>query len=1181
MTMRLLIGRAGSGKTTLCLEEIEQELQKGQDGPALIYLVPEQAAFQAEYALASLPGQGGTMRAQVLSFRRLAWRVLQETGGGRRLFIDDTGKGMMLRKILERQKTSLKIFRNASEKPGMMEDLVQLYNEMRRARIPVFKIKEYLNSHGEERGEANLLEKKLREVALLMEEAEQELGAHYIDAEDTLLLLALKLPQSLFTRGAFLWVDGFYGFTELEFFVIESLLRQVSRLSVTLCLDRDYPPGEMLDELNPFYTSALTCQHLQHLAGGSGTTVTKTVLPAAGEGDMLPRFKENPALAHLEQCLHGYPATSFVTDESSPKLPLKLVAAPGRRSEVEAVAREIIRLARDEHCRYRELAVVTHDLEQYTDLIIPIFNNYGIPYFLDQKRTVSHHPLVEFIRSALEVVNDNWRPDAVFRCIKSGFLFPVLPDQKKRRRWRERAAMLENYVLAFGIKGDHWSAAEAWNYTPRDSLDEEKDMVSSRKEEIFLKQINWARRYFSKPLLRYQEKSRDATLVRERVIALFELLEEVSAEKQLQAAADHAIELGEPERSREQEQVFQGIINLLDQLVEIMGEEKVAAPFFARIVDAGLTNMRLGLVPPSLDQVLVGNLERTRSGNVRVLFLLGANDGVLPSRPAGEAIFTEREREKLDELGFPLSPGARRRLLDEEFLIYVGLTRASNHLWVSYALADEEGRALMPSLLIARLQELFPHLIEEIPEDEGGDELTGMGEAEELHVAQKLLPLVLHPRRTLASLAVQLGRWKGGAGIHPLWWEVYNWYAGGAGGQEVTRRLLGGLFYHNEENALSPETRRELYGSGIKAGASRLEKYRYCPFSHFAAYGLRLRERTQHGLEAPDTGRFFHAVLRNVACVLQEQQLHWSDCSREELLTLVSTEVAGLLPRVRREILFSSRRYRHLARKMEETVGRAVLCLAEHDRRSDFKPLGVEIAFGGEGDLPPLLLPLPDGQMLELVGRIDRLDGALTKEGIVYLRVIDFKSGPTDLNLAEVNHGLSLQLLLYLEAVLANAGKLALPEDWQGLEVSPAGVFYFRVHDPLLSGNAPMAPEAIQEELFKLFKLRGKVLAEPHIVKMMDRELESGYSKVLPVGISKKGELYRSGKALLTAGDFELLRRQVRAMAAETAASILAGSLEISPFKMGKKKACTYCPYKPVCQFDLLLEENRYRILTV
>ncbi len=1167
--MRLLIGRAGSGKTAFSLEQIKKELQQGKGGPSLIYLVPEQAAFQGEYALVTTQGVKGSMRAQVLSFRRMAWRVLQETGGGRRLFIDDTGKGMVMRKILERKKSSLKIFRHAGDKPGIINELVRLYNELRRAGVSVFQLKEYADKQKQERSGNSILKEKLLEVTLILEEVEQELSTHYIDTEDYLLLLALKVPDSRFLQGSMVWVDGFYSFTQLEYLVLQALLRHVKELTVTLCLDRDYTPEEKVDELNPFYTTAFTCLQLQHLAARCGVPVEKIMLPQ-GEGARLFRFKDNPALAYLESNWHCWPLLPFTEKERADEFPLRLVAGTSRRSEVEAVAREIIALVRDKHFRYRDLAVIAHNLQDYGDLIAMVFRDYSIPFFLDQKKTILHHPLVEFIRSALEVINGNWRPDAIFRCIKSGFLYPVGADDTQIRRWRNRAAKLENYVLAFGIKGTHWQQEEMWRYTykDKDTLEREEEELpdEASADSAFLQRLDKTRKHLSKPLLKFQDALSSSSLVKDKVKALFGLLQDVSTVEHLQLAASQARQAGEMEKARSQEQVYRGIVNLMDQLVDLLGEEEVSNLLFARLIDVGLSNLSLGLVPPSLDQVLVGNLERTRTGEVRALFLLGVNNDVLPSRPEKGAIFTEKEREILEELGFEQAAGPRRQLLDEQFLIYMALTRAREKLWVSYALADAEGKALLPSLLINRLKYLFPTLTEELISTEYQEDTLDYVDA------GRLLSFLSHPRRTLSSLAIQLGRWQKGESINPLWWDVYNWYARGNMEKETVKVFLSGLFYRNLEEPLSPQTSRSLYGSKLRSSVSRLERFRHCPFAYFSAYGLRLKERSRYRLEAPDTGRFFHATLRNVARALQARGKHWGDCSREELLTLVSTETAKLLPRLQQEILLSTSRYKHIAKKIEDTVGRSVLYLAEHDRRSLFKPFAVEITFGEGGEIPPLYYILPDGSRLELTGRIDRLDVARGEEGIAYLRIIDYKMSKMNLNLLEVWHGLSLQLVLYLEAALAHAREML------KVEVVPAGIFYFHVHDPLISGSSPLEEDAVKAELLKRFRLRGKLLADLVAVKLMDSELLSGHSQIIPAAINKQGELY-GGKSLLTGDGLALLRRHVSSLVVETGRDILEGRVEISPVSLKQKRACRFCPYKAVCQFDLLLEENRFHIL--
>jgi ATP-dependent helicase/nuclease subunit B len=1175
MGLRLVMGRAGSGKSELCLREIAAELEARPDGYPLIYIVPEQATFQAEYALATKYGLKGMLRAQVLSFRRLAWKLMQEVGGGKRLFIDDTGKSMVLRRALEKRRKELKVFRPAGEQGGALDNLVQLYNELKRSCIEISGLREAFRNHlaaGE--GLPSLFKGKMSDLLLLLEEAESQLAGKYLDAEDYLTLLALEMPASAFLKGAEVWVDGFYGFTAQEYQVLEGLFKLCERVTVTACLDRDCLPGEKLDELDPFYPAALTCQNLQQRALSRSVSVEKVIL----NGGTPPRFKDSPDLAHLERELQHYPVEPYKGSVAA----LWLAAAVNRRCEVESLAREIIALVRDGGHRWRDMAVITGSLDAYCDIISGVFGDYEIPFFLDQKRRVIHHPLVEFIRSSLEVVNRNWRYEAVFRCIKSEFLFPLVKDEGQRLKWRERADRLENYVLAFGIRGAAWLREEPWEFRLRDTLEEagEEEEKITAGEEAFLRLINDTRLKLCRPLFRFQESYKAARTVEERTAALYWLLTEVGAAERLELWSREALEKGDPEKAREHLQVYKGILELMDQLVELMGKEQVSAALYTGIVEAGLEALRLSLVPPSLDQVFVGDVERSRPGEARFVFILGANDGMLPSRSRDDGFLSEEERDVVSGWGLEIAPGRRRRLLDEQFLLYMALTRASRGLRVSYSLADEEGRALVPSLLVSHLQELFPALREELLAAEPGEEsAAGAGECGGAGVdakvkAEKLLQYIAHPRRALSHLAVQLSRWKKEEEIHPLWWDVYNWYAGEEAWRRLAGHLLGGLFYDNREEPLALETSRQLYGKKLRAGVSRLEQFRSCPFSHFISYGLRLRERQIYRLELPDIGRFFHAALRNFAATLQEKGLEWGELNRESCLQLAAEEVERLVPRLQREILLSSSRYRYLGEKMKETVGRAVLALGEQARHSSFKVAGLELSFGPEELLPGLVIELENGCRLELAGRIDRVDLARDREGRAYLRVIDYKSGRTELKIPEVYYGLSLQMLVYLDVLLAGAYA------WLQETALPAGMLYFRVHTPVVNASPGRLPDPAEVEkmMRRRFKMKGLVLEDREIVRMMDGSLQKGQSEIIPVGLTADGRFHKNS-AIITKERLELLRRHVRRLIEETAGEITGGQVEIRPYRLGKSNACRYCPYKAICQFDTSLEGNSYRVL--
>ena len=1171
MGLRLILGRAGMGKSRLCRQEIIATLRKSQAGYPLLYIVPEQATFQAEYALFAASGLGGAMRAQVLSFRRLAWKVLQEVGGGNRLFIDDLGKSMVLRKVLEKHRPALRVFKHAGEQGGVLENLVEVANELKRAGITVAQFRQTYEQRIRAGGELPaLFKEKVNDLLFILEETANAMGDQYLDAEDYLDLLAAQAARSFLLKGAALWVDGFAQFTNQEHTVLTALLRISRQVTVSLCLDREVLPDEQLDELDPFYPAALTCRKLLRQALHFHIPVKKIFL----KDHRYSRFEGHPALAHLERNLFHYPEKAYQERPDS----LYLAAAPNRRCEVESLAREIIRRCRDGDYRWRDMAVLCSGLDNYRDIIATILGDYDIPFFLDQKRTVLHHPLVEFMRSALEIINHNWRYSAVFRCFKTEFLFPPPGDGAVQQKWRERTDQLENYVLAFGIQGGLWRSGTPWGFWGRDTIDAVEgpaggiEPAPGKAGAADLQMLQATREKLSKPLLHLEKRFKTSPTVKEKTSALYELLMETGAWGRLEFWSKQALERGNPEKAREHLQVYKGVIDLFDQLVEIMGEEKITGSLYARLIETGLENLRLNLVPPSLDQVFVGDLERSRPGPVKFVYLLGANEGLLPVPPPEDGIFTDEEREIAGRWGLELAAGGRRRLLDEQFFIYRALTQATEGLWISYSLADEEGRALLPSLLIAHIKKLFPALpLEPLalePWPGGSEGTTGSLE----NAATVFLPFLAHPRRALSHLAVQLSRWQKGAALHPFWWDVYNWYAAEKNWHAGAGKLLGGIFYRNKEKPLHAITSLQLYGAELQASISRLELFRACPFAHFVTYGLRLRERQVYRLEAPDVGRFFHAVLRNFTHSLQAQNLTWGELSKEECLQLVETEVEQLMPKLQQRILFSSGRYRYLAGKLKDTVGEAALILREQDRCSSFKPVGAELSFGSGGTLPGINLELPGGRRVELIGRIDRVDLAFDQEGRAYIRILDYKTGPTGFNLTEVYHGLALQLFTYLDVVLHCA-----PE-WLQVKALPGGILYFRVHAPLISAPHPLSPPAIEKEIRKAYKMKGLILQDTGVVRLMDNSLQTGYSTFIPVGINKKGGFY-SNSAVFQAEHYALLRGYLRQLLKTTAQAITGGEVALAPYRLGKNTACTYCPHRAICQFDLALQENDFRIL--
>lgn len=1114
MSLRFILGRAGSGKTTFCLNAIREELKELGKDKNLIFLVPEQATFQNELELCTSPNLEGIMDAQVLSFRRLAWRVLQEVGGGARVQIGDLGKAMVIRHFVESRKDELQIFSGSSRQPGFIDSLAGAISEFKLYRISVEDIAQVLYQKG---GEDSLLASKLSDLQLIYQDLEEYLEGRFLDPDDYLSLLAEKLPEATFLRDAEIWIDGFTGFTPQELEVLEALLKTVQRVNITLTLD---------DQSQVFTLTRNTYYKIGQIAVEANVPLEKPVIL---KRDTPYRFQDSSAIAYLEKAYFNITQGPYTQEVSD----LKIICGQNHRAEVEAVAREIRRLCREEGYRYKDIAVILRDFVHYDLIIETVFSDYQIPFFLDRKRTVLHHPLVELVQSALEIVAEDWSYQSVFRYLKTDLTGLS----------RDEVDLLENYVLAYGIKGSKWYNEKPWQYG--------KDTIS----------VNQIRNQVKKELEAFFLKVKKATKAAHIARALFELLQDLRIAEKLEIWVEEANQTGRLEIAREHSQIWDGIVDILEQVAETMGEEEIALESFIKIINSGLESLRLGLIPPGLDQVVIGSLERSRNPNIKGTFVIGVSEGVIPKKPTSEGLFNDWEREFLREMGLELAPGTKEKISDEEFLIYTALTRSSKYLVLSYPLADSEGRALRPSLVIRRIRELFPTIQEtfvglEPPGDVEGD-----------------LEFISHPQKALAFLGAKLRQAKEGQGVDPIWWDLYHWLLTNYGKKRGLLKVINGLFHTNQAEPIDPILARKIFTNPFRVSVSRLEKFQACPFSHFSIYGLRLKERQVFKLTQPDLGQFFHGALEKLAKKLEEKNLDWAEVTKGQILSISSQIVEELTPEIQSEILLSSARYRYLTKKFKKTVQRAALVLMEHARRGKFRPVGLEIAFGPQGDLPALKLVLEDKTEMELVGRIDRVDAALKGDKYA-LRVIDYKSGSAGLSLLEVFYGFKLQLLAYLDIVLTYARELVESE-----QVLPAGILYFYLKDPLITSSGPLSDEVLESNILKELKMQGLILADVDVFNLADGETKEGWSPILPAGVNKAGTGFHKASKVATLEQIEYLRNHTREILKKSGEQIIAGEVSISPYQLKNFKACEHCSFQAVCQFDTQVEGNSYRAI--
>lgn len=1145
MSLKFIYGRAGSGKTRFCLNEIKSKLAAGATQP-LVLLVPEQFTFQAERDLISVLETGGILKTEVLSFRRLAFRVFNETGGITYPHIHPAGKCMILYRILDKMRDSFQVFSRSADRQGFVNTLSTLITEFKRYNVTP----EALDNAGKGLEEDNPLKGKLMELTSIYALFEKTLAERYRDSDDDLTLASEKLVSTSLYDGAEIWIDGFAGFTPQEYRVIGRLMQKAERVNISFCTN--CLEGEGASGGTDIFSSIKTAyRKLVKMAKENGIPVEPAVIL---NNEPLFRFSRSPELSHLERHLYAYPYKTYREKTQD----VSLFSSVNIFSEIEACARDIVRLCKDRGLRYRDIAVVTGNLSGYEKLIEVIFAEYGIPCFIDRKVDIVNHPLVRLILSMLDIFIENWSYEAVFRYLKTG-LTGIDQDSIDR---------LENYVLACGIRGSRWTDEQEWRMIP-DLIPDEKSLEAQRE---LLENINRIRASVCAPLLEFREKTKGRKKASEFCASLYDFLCTLGVPERIEDSIERFRKSGNLNLANEYSQVWNIVMEVFDQTVEVMGDETFGIERFANILKIGFGEYKIGLIPAALDQVLVGSIERSRSHEIKALYILGANDGVFPPAAAEEGILSDQDRAVLNNVGIELASDTRTRAFDGQYLVYRALTTAGSYLRISWPIADHEGRTLRPSLVVSRLRKLFPAITET-------SNIFPYGSAsEEMELLSCRAP-------AFKSMVSALRQRADGKEIHPVWQGVYRWFAAQEEWKQKCQAARAAFQYKNLAQPVSRDKIAALYGDPAVSSVSRLEKYTACPFAFYVQYGLGARERKVYSLRPPDVGTFMHAVIERFSRLVSEGEISWRSFDRDWCSAKVSEIVDEMLQKMQGSGVAASKRYTALTVRLKRVVSRAVWLIAEHIRRSNFNPVAYEVDFGENGKYPPITIELDSGEKIHLTGRIDRVDALKTEDG-TYLRIVDYKSGSRDFKLSDVFYGLQIQLITYLDAIWESGGSYSgngfrTAEQSQGAgEPSPylpGGMLYFKIDDPIVKGNGKITEEEIEKAIMKQLRMRGLLLADVKLIREMDNTIE-GASLIIPATINK-GEVLGKNTSAATMEQFKLLRKYVRKLLKDLCGEMMKGNVSIKPYKKKGTTSCKYCSFSPVCQFDTAMKENSFKLL--
>ena len=1114
MSLRFCFGPSGSGKSHRIYEEIMQRAAE-EPGRNFLIIVPDQFTMQTQKDLVMRSDRDGILNIDVLSFGRLSHRILEEVGTKEMPVLDDTGKSLVLQKVAADLKEQLPAMGSLLHKQGYIHEVKSAISEFMQYGISTQDMDKLITS-AQKRG---ALAMKLKDLKTLYRGFQDYIRDHFITTEETLDVLRRSLSKSRILKGSVVVFDGFTGFTPIQNRLIQELMRVCAETIVTVTIGVGEDPYKMDGEQKLFHLSKKTVADLEKLAAEAEVERGEDLFVKGGPN----RFAKAPALHYLEQNLFRYQYEPYAGEQQE----IHMFEALSPREEVHQTALYIRHLIREQGMTYRDIAVVIGDLEGYASYVETEFGQLEIPCFLDRTRGIVLNPMIEYIKSALQLYIKDFSYDTVFHFLRSG-----MADIS-----REEIDELENYVIRTGARGYRTYSRL---FTRRTEELQGNAEGSEQAEEKTMERLNRIRQQFMDAVeilhMGSQEKAGDY------VSHLYDFLEQNQVQQKLLNYQQQFEKEGDLSRAREYAQIYRLVMDLLDQVYELLGEEEISRQEFADILEAGFGEITVGTIPQNVDRIVVGDMERTRLKQVKVLFFLGVNDGSIPKNASKGGIISDMDREFLIESGTEMAPSPRQQMYIQRLYLYLNMTKPSEQLYLSYAKVNSEGKGIRPSYLIDTVRKLFPAMSVEYPQNRSRlEQIEGRQEGAR-YLAEELREYV---EGTLPEEERQ------------DFYLMYRAYEADAAGRDLLTRAA---FRRYRESGLSRIVARALYGQQLENSVSRLETYAACACRHFLQYGLSLQEREEFGFEASDMGTVYHAVLENFAGKLAESNLTWWDFTEDFAAKAVKESVEAYAAIYGETVLYSSARNEYAITRMSRILTRTVLTLQKHLKQGSFQPDDYELSFRFAEDLDSIHVDLSEDEKMHLQGRIDRIDVSEDAEH-VYVKVIDYKSGNRKFDLAALYYGLQLQLVVYMNAAMEMESRKH-PDK----EIVPAALLYYHIDDPTIETPVELTDEQINEQILAKLRMNGVVNSDPEVVERLDRYMQDK-SVVIPVEKKKDGS-FSARSGVLSREEMQLISSYVDAKIRSIGREILDGKIAANPYEKGNEEACTYCAYKKVCGFD-------------
>ncbi len=1117
MSVRFLLGASGSGKSRQIYNEIIQASIKEPERNFYL-IVPEQYTMEAQRELVTMHPAGGMMNIDAIGMNRLAYRVFDELGISTGQVLEDFGKSMLIKKILCEQQDTLQVYGSYYDKLGFVDEMKSMMSEIFQYNIK----RDTINEIMEQIPEDSVVAGKMQDIRHIYEEFEAFAGERYIVAEQLVELLTRHVGQSKLVCGSSLYFDGFTGFTPVQLELVEKLMTCADDLTFSFTLDDRDQKYEHIKDYELFYLTKTTIKKLTEAAAAAGVEIeSPVVLP----GTINYRLGENRELFFLERNLFRSPYQKW----KQPLERIHLTATGDAQDEIVFVASTIRRLVREEGYRYKDIAIVAGDLEQASHIYERVMDEYEIPVFIDANACLKANPCAETIRSVLAVLADDFSYDSVFRFLKAGMTDLSFEDIE----------LLENYALKRGVRGySRWNRAVSENYEKTSPVNVEEI------RQAFMKMFGDIRKVFA------DKKA----VTKDYVEALYDFLLQIHMYEKLEARKNELYEENRINEGDAYGQIFEKTVRLFDKIEELLGDTKMSVKEFYEIVDTGLSDIEVGVVPPTVDRVLIGDITRSRLNHIKVLFFTSVNDGIVPKAPKKGRILSDRDRDILSDCGLELAPSDKQNSYIEQFYIYTILTKPSDHLYISYHKLSASLESMRPSYLLGRISSIFPSL-----QAEEYDAASCMPDTVNRSLRRILRTEEDDSEDAESRILTRILTEKGFA-------------------RELTA-IYKGRAYRNVAEQLPPETIALLYGRYLHASVSKLELYARCGFAYFLKYGLRLKEREMYQVDVRNVGVILHSVMEGLFKQVRDTRNNdWENFPEDERMLMVTELVNRAAEESAGDFFEDNARNAYMLQMIERMAQTSAGMLQKHIRLGSMKPGMLEKTFDSAKDeVGSYLFELPNQIQMSINGKIDRVD-VEEEDGTVYIKVIDYKSSTRKLSLEEVLNGEQLQLVTY-SAIAYEIEKMIYPDK----NIQIAGLLYYSFDDPVIEIESSEIDtdteqpefsdqEKLDAERMEKMKLQGFVNESPAVIQRMDHTCNQS----LPVKLDKNGDIKKSENVVST-DQIRTIMELTRENIEELGSQIAEGKIAIEPYKNKSNTGCDYCEFKNICHFDVKNGGNQYR----